>query len=336
MSILPAFLNRTATLRPLFEDDEVTEICVNGPDKVFALRQGSRFMERVPMPGLSASTLKDFAELVAHYSDQDTSAERPLLAASIPAELTGQEGRDFRIQIVQPPAVPPRTIAIAIRKPSTLDLSMQYYIDSGAFDHVNEPLPTSEDTDKTLMSLYRDRDWPTFLQLAVKAKKNIFVSAATNTGKSAFINMLLKGISPDERVVTIEDARELRLKQANAVHLLYSRGNQGTAKVTAIDLMETTLRLSADRVIPGELRGAEAYAALESLNSGLGGFMTTIHSHSPEHMFDRLAQMVMRFGSTMQRAEIIDYARGLIDVVVQMHRYDDGMRGISKVFYVPR
>jgi type IV secretion system protein VirB11 len=72
------------------------------------------------------------------------------------------------------------------------------------------------------------------------------------------------------------------------------------------------------------------------LNSGHGGWMTTLHSESPEHMFERLAQMVMRFGSTMQRAEIIDYARGLIDVVVQMHRYDDGVRGISKVLYVPR
>jgi type IV secretion system protein VirB11 len=334
MSILPAFLNRTASLRPLFEDDGVTEICVNGPDQVFALRQGSRFMERVSMPGLSERILKDFAELVAHYSDQDTSAEKPLLAASIPSEYTGQEGRDFRIQIVQPPAVPRGKIAIAIRKPSTLDLSMQYYIDSGAFDHVNEPLPASEDTDKKLMALYRDGQWPDFLQMAVQAKKNIFISAATNTGKSAFVNMLLKGISPHERVVTIEDARELKLQQANAVHLLYSRGNQGTSKVTAIDLMETTLRLSADRVIPGELRGAEAYAALESLNNGLGGFMTTIHATSPEHMFERLAQMVMRFGSTMQRAEIIDYARGLIDVIVQMHRFDDGMRGITRVLYV--
>jgi type IV secretion system protein VirB11 len=86
---------------------------------------------------------------------------------------------------------------------------------------------------------------------------------------------------------------------------------------------------------PGELRGSEAFAALEMLNSGHGGFMTTIHATSPEDMFDRLAQMVMRFGSTMGKAEIIDYARGLIDIVIQMHRYNDGLRGIRNVLYVP-
>jgi type IV secretion system protein VirB11 len=88
-------------------------------------------------------------------------------------------------------------------------------------------------------------------------------------------------------------------------------------------------------VVPGELRGSEAFAALEMLNSGHGGFMTTIHATSPEDMFDRLAQMVMRFGSTMGKAEIIDYARGLIDIVIQMHRYNDGLRGIRNVLYVP-
>jgi type IV secretion system protein VirB11 len=336
MSIVPAFFNRTASIRPLFDDAGVSEIAVNGPGIVWVSRQGRRFMERVDTPVLSESTLRDFAELVAHHSDQETDATRPLLAASIPSELTGQGNRDFRIQVVQPPAVPPGTIAIAIRKPSILDLTMQYYIDSGAFDRVNEPLPGAEDTGKRLAMLHRDREWPAFLRLAVKAKKNIVVSAPTFAGKTEFINMLLKEISPHERIVTIQDALELRPPQQNVVHLVYSRGNQGTAQVTAVDLMETSLRLSPDRVIPGELRGAEAYVALEMLNSGHGGWMTTLHSESPEHMFERLAQMVMRFGSTMQRAEIIDYARGLIDVVVQMHRYDDGVRGISKVLYVPR
>jgi len=335
MSIVPAFFNRTESIRPLFDDADVSEIAVNGPGIVWAGRRGMRFMERVDTPVLTESTLRDFAELVAHHSDQETNAQRPLLAASIPSELTGPGNRDFRIQVVQPPAVPAGTIAIAIRKPSTLDLAMQYYEESGAFDRVNEPLADSEDTDKKLAALYRDCAWPAFLRLAVKAKKNIVVSAPTFAGKTEFINMLLKEISPAERIVTIEDARELRPPQANAVNLLYSRGNQGTANVTPVELMEASLRLSPDRVIPGELRGAEAYVALEMLNSGHGGWMTTLHATSPEHMFERLAQMVMRFGSTLQRAEIIDYARSLIDVVVQMHRYDDGVRGISKVLYVP-
>lgn len=284
MSIVPAFFNRTESIRPLFDDADVSEIAVNGPGIVWVSRRGKRFMERVDTPALSGSTLRDFAELVAHHSDQETDAKRPLLAASIPSELTGAGNRDFRIQVVQPPAVPPGTIAIAIRKPSTLDLTMQHYIDTGAFDRVNEPLPEAEDTARKLAMLYRDGDWPAFLRLAVQTKKNIVVSAPTFAGKTELINMLLKEISPHERIVTIQDALELRPPQQNVVHLVYSRGNQGTAQVTPVELMETSLRLSPDRVIPGELRGAEAYVALEMLNSGHGGWMTTLHATSPEHM----------------------------------------------------
>lgn len=171
MSIVPAFFNRTESIRPLFDDVDVSEIAVNGPGVVWAGRKGMRFMERVDTPVLTESTLRDFAELVAHHSDQETDAKRPLLAASIPSELTGPGNRDFRIQVVQPPAVPPGTIAIAIRKPSTLDLTMQYYEESGAFRRVNEPLPDAEDTGRKLAMLYRDGNWPAFLRLAVKAKK---------------------------------------------------------------------------------------------------------------------------------------------------------------------
>ncbi|QCP55126.1 P-type DNA transfer ATPase VirB11 [Trinickia violacea] len=334
MSILPAFLNRTASLRDLFADDAVTEIAINGPGVAWAGRQGARFMERVELPDLTLKTLRDIAEQVAHVSDQSIDMARPLLAASIPSELTGQENRDFRVQIVLPPAVPPETISITMRKPSVLDLDMEYYEKSGAFRYVNEPLPDTEDVREQLARLYRDRNWPTFLRVAIRAKLNIIVSAATNTGKTEFIKMLLKLMNGDERIVTIEDAREIKLAQPNAVHLLYSRGNQGVSKVTPVDLMEASLRMSPDRIIPGELRGAEAYVALEMLNSGHDGFMTTLHAKSPNHMWDRLAQMVMRYGSTMGKAEIIEYARGLIDVVVQMHRYDDGLRGISRIDYV--
>jgi type IV secretion system protein VirB11 len=336
MSILPAFENRTAGLRPLFEEDAVTEIAINGPGAAWVGRQGARFMERVALPQLTYSTLRDIADQVAHVSDQVIDMERPLLAASIPSDLTRQPDRDFRVQIVLPPAVAPETVSITIRKPSVLDLTMEYYKQSGAFDRVNEPLPDSEDLDQELARLYRDKKWDEFLICAMKARKTILISAATNTGKTAFINMLLKLIPMHERIVTMEDARELKPIQPNVVHLLYSRGSQGVSKVTPVDLMEAMLRMSPDRIIAGELRGAEAYSALEMLNSGHSGFLSTMHAASPQHMWDRLAQMVMRFGSTMQRAEIVDYARGLIDIVVQMHRYDDGLRGISQIHYEPR
>ncbi|WP_322074791.1 P-type DNA transfer ATPase VirB11 [Burkholderia cepacia] len=340
MSVLPAFINRSAALRPLFADDSVTEIAVNGPNDVWVARQGKRYMEAVTLDRpLSEATLADLTDLIAFNSEQNVDKSFPLLAATIPADLTGesaQTGRDFRFQCVQAPAVPKGRIAITIRKPSDQVFTMDDYKSSGAFKYVNKPLPAHEDTDKQIQEAYNAHDWPRFLELVVQARKNIFVSAATNTGKTAFVNMMLGYGHPDERIVTIEDALELRPKQKNVVRLMYSRGGRGVAKVTAVDLLEASLRLSGDRVIPGELRGAEAYAALEMLNSGHGGWLSTIHATSPEHMWDRLAQMVMRFGSPMQRAEIIDYAQGLIDVVIQMHRFDDGLRGLSRVLYMPR
>jgi type IV secretion system protein VirB11 len=338
MSIVPAFLNRTAALRPFFEDDEVTEIEVNGPNDVWIMRQGSRYATRADLTRpLATDTLHDIADLIGHHSTQETSATHPLLAATIPADLTGAEGWDYRFQYVQPPAVPAGTVSITIRKPSRLEFTPEYYVESGAYSRINQPLPEHEDDDRLIRKAYEGEDWRVFFELVMKARKNILISAATNTGKSAFVNMLMTLAHPDERIVTLEDAREIRLrKQKNAVHLLYSRGQQGVAKVTPVELMEATLRMSPDRVIPGELRGAEAYAALEMLNSGHDGWLSTIHAKSPTHMWDRLAQMVMRFGTPMMRAEIIDYAKGLIDVVIQMHRFDDGLRGVREVWYAGR
>ncbi|WP_175700962.1 P-type DNA transfer ATPase VirB11 [Burkholderia ambifaria] len=335
MSILPAFLNRTAALRPFFEDDTITEIEVNGPSDVWIMRQGSRYATRAELTRpLATDTLHDIADLIAHHSKQQTSATNPLLAATIPADLTGAEGWDYRFQYVQPPAVPAGTVSITIRKPSRLEFDLDYYVKSGAFSRINEPLPEQEDDERLVRDAHAGKDWPAFFKLIMKARKNILVSAATNTGKSAFINMLMTLANPEERVVTLEDAREIRLsKQKNVVHLLYSRGQQGVAKVSPVELMEATLRMSPDRVIPGELRGAEAYVALEMLNSGHDGWLSTIHAKSPAHMWDRLAQMVMRFGTPMMRAEIIEYAKGLIDVVIQMHRFDDGLRGVREVWY---
>ncbi|TEU32599.1 ATPase, T2SS/T4P/T4SS family, partial [Burkholderia cepacia] len=281
-------------------------------------------------------TPHDSADVLAYHATQKTDAKQALLAATIPAGLTGQPAGDYRFQYVQEPAVPPGTVSITIRKPSEQVFTMEHYKQTGAFRYVNKPLPAHEDAHRQIKEAYDAEDWPVFLELVVKARLNILVSAATNTGKSAFLNMLMSFGHPGERIVTIQDALELRPIQRNVVHLMYSRGQQGVSNVTPVDLMEASLRMTPDRVIPGELRGAEAYAALEMLNSGHGGWMSTIHATSPEHMWDRLAQMVMRFGSPMQRAEIIDYAQGLIDVVIQMHRFDDGLRGLTRVWYAGR
>ncbi|HDR9128330.1 TPA: P-type DNA transfer ATPase VirB11 [Burkholderia vietnamiensis] len=337
MSQIASFRAKLAPIIGYLDDVTVTELAVNRPRELWLGRQGQRYMERVEVPELTFSLLESLAEVTASYTNQETDRERPLLAATIPIDLSdGVADADrggYRVQVVRPPAVEEQTIALCIRKPTLLDIGLADYTKQGAFENVNQKVEDEKYSDDHLLELYKARQWEEFLTGAVRAHKNIVVSAGTNAGKTTFLNALLKMIPLHERVVTIEDSREIRPPQRNCLHMLYSRGGQGVAKVTAVDLLEAMLRLTPDRAIMGELRGAEAYSYLELLNSGHDGSITTIHADSPSLMYDRLAQMVMRFGSPMAKDQIIDYARSLIQVVVQWKRGKDGRRYVSEILY---
>jgi len=353
MSQIASFRAKLAPLTTYLDDPNVTEIAVNRPGEVWLGYQRLRHMRRVELPKLTLPLLTSLAEVTASYTSQRVDRHNPLLSATMPVDL--REGLDdaqrggYRVQVVLPPAVEERTIALCIRKPTLLDMNLADYGRQGAFATTNvalgrepaiaacgascyEALPVVP-SEATLRRLYRQGDWAGFLRAAVQARKNIVISAGTFAGKTALLNALLKEIPAQERVVTIEDTREIRPPQRNCLHLLYSRGGQGEACVTPADLLEASLRLTPDRAIMGELRGAEAYAYLELLNSGHDGSITTVHADSPALMYERLAQMVMRFGSTLGKAEIVDYARALIDVVVQLRRDPDGRRYVSEIRY---
>lgn len=340
MSQIASFRAKLSLLTPYLDDRAVTEIAINGPGKIWVSRQGQRFMDRVEIPQLDYALLHSLAQVTASFSSQHTDLAHPLLSATIPINLAEDvaesERGGYRVQVAWGPVVENKTIALCIRKPALLDVGLDYYRKQGAFATTNRTETMEVDSGQQLAHLHQDGCWDEFLRQAVQARKNIVISAGTNAGKTTLLNALLKEIPSAERVVTIEDAREVRAVQENCLHLLYSRGGQGTANVTAVDLLEATLRLAPDRAIMGELRGAEAYAYLELLNSGHAGSITTIHADSPDLMFGRLAQMVMRFGTTMVSGQIIEYARLLIDVVVQCRRGADGCRFVSEILYLPR
>lgn len=354
MSQIASFRAKLAQLTPFLDDPNVTEIAVNRPGEVWLGCQRARHMRCVAMPKLTLPLLMSLAEVTAAYTSQHLDRQSPLLSATMPIDL--REGLDdaqrggYRVQVVLPPAVEERTVALCIRKPTLLDMGLADYSRQGAFAQTNDRAPdrcgdasackgpccaepARGGGEHWLRERYRAGDWAGFLSGAVRARKNIVISAGTYAGKTALLNALLKEIPGEERLVTIEDAREIRPPQRNCLHLLYSRGGQGEARVSATDLLEASLRLTPDRAIMGELRGAEAYAYLELLNSGHDGSITTVHADSPALMFDRLAQMVMRFGSPMRKAEIVDYARSLIDVVVQLRRGPDGRRYVEEIRY---
>ncbi|SAK79288.1 P-type DNA transfer ATPase VirB11 [Caballeronia hypogeia] len=337
MSQIASFRAKLAPIVGYLDDSAVTELAVNRPGELWLGRQGLRYMERVHAPDLNYPLLESLADVTASYTNQETDRERPLLAATIPIDLSDgvadAERGGYRVQVVRPPAVEEQTIALCIRKPTLLDIGLSEYSKQGAFTDVNQKVANETYSDDRLRELYKAREWEDFLRGAVRAHKNIVISAGTNAGKTTLLNALLKEIPHHERVVTIEDSREIRPPQRNCLHMLYSRGGQGVAKVSAVDLLEAMLRLTPDRPIMGELRGAEAYSYLELLNSGHTGSITTIHADSPSLMYDRLAQMVMRFGTPMGKDQIIGYARSLIQVVVQFKRGGDGRRYVSEIQY---
>ena len=145
---------------------------------------------------------------------------------------------------------------------------------------------------------------------------------------------MLKSIPKEERLITCEDAREVNLSDhPNRLHLLASKGGQGRAKVTIQDLIEACLRLRPDRIIVGELRGAEAFSFLRAINTGHPGSISTLHADTPQMALEQLKLMVMQAGLGMPPEEIRDYIAHVVDVVVQLKRGSGGRRYISEIYF---
>ena len=313
-------------LRPLqrwFEAQGVTEVSVNRPGEVWIARHGEPYMERHAAADLTDEILLALAQQVATSTEQEVSREKPLLSAELP--------NGFRVQFVLPPASG-RSVALSIRRPAVLDLALADYERTGAFDLTNRRTREEEQSERDLRDAHAAGDFASFLAMAVRARKNILISAGTDAGKTTLLNALLKEIQSRERLVIIEDARELRPPQANVVRLLYSRGDQGLARAGAQELCEATLRLRPDRILLGELRGKEAFTYLRTINSGHPGSITTIHSDSPELAFEQLALMVMQGFPSIDRTLVVEYVRAIIPIVVQARR-SAGRRFISEIHY---
>ena len=317
--------NHLEPLRAFLDQPEVSEISINKPGGVWVEQRG--VMSHHSVPELSLRHLKDLAKLVATYTSQSISEEQPLLAAHLP------EG--YRIQFVYPPAVLDHTLGISIRRSSLLDRDLDWYDEQGALSaELNSKRQQESTQQKTLLrELYEQKKYKEFLSLAVQARANILISGGTSTGKTTFLNMLLKQIPKEERLITIEDVPEIQVRQPNALSLFASRGQQGRAQIDMQDLLEASLRLRPDRIIIGELRGAEAFSFLRAINTGHPGSIATVHADTAELAFEQLILMVMQKKLGLGRNEIENYARLIIDIVVQLKKAPDGGRYISEVYY---
>lgn len=315
-------------LEPLWDylqDELVTELSINRPGELWIERLGQHGMERVENSSFSKSWIHNIGAGVASYSNQVVNAERPILSSALPS---GE-----RFQCVLAPAASEGG-AISIRKQVIKDMTIEDYERLGAFKNtrMGTGLNLSEDEEKLIdmMASVQPMEW---LRYAVENRISIVVSGGTSTGKTTFLNALLKFIPIDERIITIEDTRELKPYSPNRLFCVSSKGDQGLAKVTAQDLLEASLRMRPDRLMLGELRGAETFAFLQAINTGHPGSITTVHANSPRAAYERLALMVMQSGVGLQRHEIMDYLREVIPIVVQMRRMPDGSRVISEIAF---
>jgi type IV secretion system protein VirB11 len=310
-------------IRQLLDRDGVNEVSINRPFEVWVEMKGD--MLREELPAFDIEHLKSLGRLVAQATEQRLSEEEPLLSATLP--------NGYRIQIVFPPACEQGCVVISIRKPSSLKWSLDDYEKMGMFDStsVGEVEDKNDAILAKLLQLGRIKE---FLQRAVIYKKNIIISGGTSTGKTTFTNAMIRSIPHEERLITVEDAREIDLSShPNRVHLLASKGSQGRAKVTTQDLIEACLRLRPERIIVGELRGAEAFSFLRAINTGHPGSISTLHADTPRMALEQLKMMVMQAGLGMTPTEITGYIKNVVDIVVQLKRGNKGRRYISEIYF---
>jgi type IV secretion system protein VirB11 len=291
-------------------DENVTEILVNQPGEVWTESAGKAGMARHEAPGIDDVLLSRLAAQVARFSHQGISRERPLLSAVLPTGV--------RIQIVWPPATR-RDVALSIRRHRLLDVPLTAYEREAKGASARPWHERAEETS--------DVD---FLSQAVRGGATILISGGTSSGKTTFLNALLREIPEHERVILVEDTPEIRLGNRNGVGLIAVKGETGEARVTTDDLLQAALRLRPDRIVLGELRGGEAVSFLRAINTGHPGSFSTIHANSPRGALEQLALMVMQSGLGLSRLDTIAYVRSVVDLIVQLDR-QGGQRGIASI-----
>ena len=295
---------------PWLEREDVSEIIVNASGELWIEAAGDLNLKRVQSPEINDLLVKRLAEQVARATHQGVSREQPLLSATLP------DGA--RVQFVSPPATRAGW-AMAIRRHRLVDLPLSTY--------VSGPL-----TSRAASTPIDPRQEPLrFLRQAIRDRRTILVSGGTSSGKTTFLNSMLREVPASERVILIEDTPEIRLQSPVSLGLVAVKGELGEARVGVNDLLQASLRLRPDRLVVGELRGPEAVSFLRAINTGHPGSFSTIHANNPSAALDQLGLMVMQAGLGLSRTDTLTYAKSVIDVVVQLNRHE-GRRTITDIF----
>jgi len=311
-------------LRAHLDAPGVTELVVNRPGEFAVERDGAWHWTEAP--GLTEAWLMPLAIAAAAATAQDVTPDQPICSTTLPS---GE-----RCQIVLPPAA--EQLSLTFRRPPASAPALAELARAGLFSETGRP-GAARAADADLERLYAAGDWTGFLARAVSARRNILISGATGSGKTTLARALTALIPAEERLVTIEDTRELLVPHRNAVHLLYAKDGQGLSRVGPSALVESALRMRPDRILLQELRDASAFLYLRSANTGHPGSITTLHADSPALAFEQLGLMVKESaaGQGISREDIQALLRALVDVVVQIRRVEGRFR-VTEVLLTAR
>lgn len=291
-------------LEPLLNDPTVTEILINGPKEIY--------IEKLGKLQLTAVTFKDDAH-VRHVIDRIVAPLGRRIDESSPM-VDARLPDGSRVNAVIPPIslIGP---VVSIRKFRKEPFQMS---DLLHFNTLND-------------------DISMFLDAVVKAKMNILISGGTGSGKTTLLNVLGNSIPNGERVITIEDSAELRLDKPNVVGMEARPVNmEGKGEITIRQLVKNSLRMRPDRIIVGEVRGAEAFDMLQAMNTGHEGSITTVHANSPFDALRRVEGMVVMAGMDLPSHIVREYIVGALDIIVQSQRLTDGTRKITSICEIKR
>jgi pilus assembly protein CpaF len=286
-------------LEELLRDDAITEVMVNGARDIFAERGGK--LQRLPVTFSSDKSLYGVIERIVAPIGRRVDESSPLVDARL------QDGS--RVNIIIPPLAL-KGPTITIRKFSKKRLQIS---DLLKYQSVSEPMVE-------------------FLQICVEHKKNVIVSGGTGSGKTTLLNVLSNLIPPEERIVTIEDAAELRLHHDNLVTLeARPKNTEGKGEVAIRELVKNSLRMRPDRIVVGECRGGEALDMLQAMNTGHDGSLTTAHANTPRDLLSRLEVMVLMAGMDLPVAAIREQIASAVNIIVQQTRFACGTRKVTRI-----
>lgn len=314
-------------LLPWLDSPMVSEILINKPHEVYIEENGALFSHEVK--AYDERSLDAFFQLIANENQQEINSEKPLLSGS----LLG----DLRVQLVLPPTAGHYTLSIRrkVLTNTTLDAYQNRDFYQKTLASVANPLSLKDlsEEEQHLKVLYEGQNWHQFIKSAIAARKNIVISGGTSSGKTTYLNACLQEIPQAERIITLEDTREIDTLHPNQVNLLAPKGGQGQAKINMQDLVQCCLRLRPDRIIMGEIRGKEILDFIAACSTGHEGSFTTIHANNPRLAFMRMVQLYkLNPVSAMTDQEILRELQEVVDIIVQLIKTPNG-RKVQSIYY---